>query len=319
MMQSNEADFTHRTVLLEEVLAVLETANGGLFVDATLGLGGHSEGILSSSDSTSVIGIDQDRTAITMAETRLARFGTRFRSVHANFADIAGVIENNSVMGIVADLGVSSMQLDDESRGFSFRFDAPLDMRMNPDEGIETAAQLIARTDETELANIIYQFGEERQSRKIARRIVEKRKSGEPIETTRQLAELLERTVKRGKNDKIHPATRTFQALRIAVNGELEIIEQFIYDSMKVLKTGGILAVITFHSLEDRIVKHAFQRLNGKCICPPRIPQCICSAAKTVESLTRKPVTPTGDEQRENPRSRSAKLRAVKKLGLEVE
>lgn len=319
MMQSNESDFTHRSVLLDEVLALLETENGGRFVDATLGLGGHTEAMLASSDSATVIGIDRDRKAIEMAEKRLARFGSRFKNVHANFSEIASVVENENIDGIIADLGVSSMQLDDESRGFSFRFDAPLDMRMNPDEGIETAAELIARTDETDLANIIYQYGEERQSRKIARRIVEKRKNGEPIETTRQLAELLERTVKRGKNDKIHPATRTFQALRIAVNGELEIIEQFLSDSIKVLKTGGVLAVITFHSLEDRIVKHAFQRLNGKCICPPRIPQCVCGAAKTVEILTRKPVIPTDDEQRENPRSRSAKLRAVKKLGLEVE
>lgn len=319
MMQSNESDFTHRSVLLDEVLALLETENGGRFVDATLGLGGHTEAMLASSDSATVTGIDQDRKAIEMAEKRLARFGSRFKSVHANFSEIASVVENENIDGIIADLGVSSMQLDDESRGFSFRFDAPLDMRMNPDEGIETAAELIARTDETDLANIIYQYGEERQSRKIARRIVEKRKNGEPIETTRQLAELLERTVKRGKSDKIHPATRTFQALRIAVNGELEIIEQFLSDSIKVLKTGGVLAVITFHSLEDRIVKHAFQRLNGKCICPPRIPQCVCGAAKTVEILTRKPVIPTDDEQRENPRSRSAKLRAVKKLGLEVE
>ena len=318
-MQSNEADFTHRSVLLDEVLALLGTESGGIFVDATLGLGGHSEAILASSDIAKVIGIDQDRKAIAMAEKRLERFGPRFRSVHANFSDIASVVENESIDGIIADLGVSSMQLDDESRGFSFRFDAPLDMRMNADEGIETAAELIARIDETDLANIIYQFGEERQSRKIARRIVEKRKSGEPIETTRQLAELLERTVKRGKNDKIHPATRTFQALRIAVNGELEIVEQFLNDSIKVLKTGGVLAVITFHSLEDRIVKHAFQRMGGKCICPPRIPQCVCGAAKTVEILTRKPVIPTDDEPLENPRSRSAKLRAVRKLGLEDE
>ena len=316
MMQSNETDFTHRSVLLDEVLALLGTENGGKFVDATLGLGGHTEAILASSDSTTVIGIDQDRKAIAMAEKRLERFGSRFKSVHANFSGIGSVVEKESIDGIIADLGVSSMQLDDESRGFSFRFDAPLDMRMNPDEEIETAAELLARIDEEDLANIIYQFGEERQSRKIARRIIENRKRGEPIQTTRELAGLLERVVKRSKNDKIHPATRTFQALRIAVNGELEIIEQFLMDSIDVLTTGGVLAVITFHSLEDRMVKHAFQRLNGKCICPPRIPICVCGAAKTVEILTRKPVIPTDDEQRENPRSRSAKLRAVKKLGL---
>jgi len=318
-MHKNDADFTHRSVLLDEVLSLLETASGGTFVDATLGLGGHSEAMLESSTAVYVTGIDQDGEALERAGKRLERFGSRFKSVHANFSAIGDVVQIESVDGIVADLGVSSMQLDDESRGFSFRFDAPLDMRMDASSDGITAAELIAETNEEDLANIIYQFGEERQSRKIASRIIEKQKNGEPIETTRQLAELLERTVKRSPKDKIHPATRTFQALRIAVNGELEILEQFIADSLKVLKIGGVLAVITFHSLEDRIVKHAFQRLGGKCICPPRIPQCVCGAAKRVDILTRKPVIPTDDEQRDNPRSRSAKLRAVKKLGLDRE
>ncbi len=318
-MQENEADFTHRSVLLDEVLGLLETAAGGTFVDATLGLGGHSEAMLESSHEANIIGIDQDVEALGRARKRLERFGERFRGVHSNFSSIRDVVEKNSVDGILADLGVSSMQLDDRTRGFSFRFDAPLDMRMDASSDGITAAELIADSNEEDLANIIYQFGEERQSRKIARRIIEKQKNGEPIETTRQLAELLERTVKRSPKDKIHPATRTFQALRIAVNGELEILEQFLADSLKVLKIGGVLAVITFHSLEDRIVKHAFQRLGGKCICPPRIPQCVCGAAKRVDILTRKPVIPTDDEQRDNPRSRSAKLRAVKKLGLDRE
>lgn len=315
-MQKHGTDFTHRSVLLDEVLGLLETTSGGFFVDATLGLGGHSEAMLESSDSVNVIGIDQDREALARAGKRLERFGERFKSVHANFSDIKNVVEAGSVDGIIADLGVSSMQLDDERRGFSFRFDAPLDMRMDAESDGITAAELIAETNEEDLANIIYQFGEERQSRKIARRIIERQKNETPIETTRQLAELLERTVKRSPKDKIHPATRTFQALRIAVNGELEILEQFIADSLEVLKIGGVLAVITFHSLEDRIVKHAFQRLAGKCICPPRIPQCVCGAAKKVDILTRKPVIPADDEQRENPRSRSAKLRAFKKLDL---
>ena len=315
-MQKNDADFTHRSVLLDHVLVLLGTADGGIFVDATLGLGGHTEAMLDSSNAANVIGIDQDRKALALAEERLERFGSRFKGVHTNFSAIRDVVEANSVDGIVADLGVSSMQLDDESRGFSFRFDAPLDMRMNADSGGITAAELIAETNVEDLANIIYKFGEERQSRRIARRIIERQNSSEPIETTRQLAELLERTVRRSPKDKIHPATRTFQALRIAVNGELEIIEQFIADSLEVLKIGGVLAVITFHSLEDRIVKHAFQRLGGKCICPPRIPICVCGAAKRIEILTRKPIIPADHEQRENPRSRSAKLRAFRKLGL---
>ena len=214
----------------------------------------------------------------------------------------------------MADLGVSSLQLDSGSRGFSFRFDAPLDMRMDAGSDGITAAELLAETSEKELADIIYQYGEERASRRIAKWIVEKREAGTPITTTIELAELVRRAVKTSPKDKMHPATRTFQALRIAVNNELEILDTFINDSVGLLKTNGRLAIITFHSLEDRIVKQAFQRLAGRCSCPPRIPQCVCGAAKKVEILTRKPVIATEAEQNENPRSRSAKLRACRKL-----
>lgn len=312
-MSGSEAEFTHRPVLLEEVLAFFSVSGGANFIDATLGLGGHSEAILDSINDSIVVGIDQDRSAIEVALKRLAGYGDRFQAEHANFSEIGRITEAGWPNGIIADLGVSSMQLDDERRGFSFRFDAPLDMRMNSDAG-QTAAELLAEIEQEALANIIYEFGEERHSRKIARRIIERRENGEPIETTRQLAELIEKTIRRSPKDKIHPATRTFQALRIAVNRELEIIEEFIDDSLKVLKTGGVLAVITFHSLEDRIVKNRFQRLGGKCICPPRIPQCVCGARKQVEILTRKPIVPSEQEQLENPRSRSAKLRAFRKL-----
>lgn len=313
-MSESDAANVHKPVLLDECLRFLDAANGGLFVDATLGLGGHTEGMLKASEDTTVIGIDQDREAMEMAKTRLARFGERVKFVNANFFDIRNAVENAQPAGILADLGVSSLQLDSGSRGFSFRFDAPLDMRMDADSDGITAAELLAETSEKELADIIYQYGEERASRRIAKWIVEKREAGTPITTTVELAELVRRAVKTSPKDKTHPATRTFQALRIAVNNELEILDTFINDSVDLLKTDGRLAIITFHSLEDRIVKQAFQRLAGRCSCPPRIPQCVCGAAKRVEILTRKPVIATEAEQNENPRSRSAKLRACRKL-----
>ncbi|HEX3100577.1 MAG TPA: 16S rRNA (cytosine(1402)-N(4))-methyltransferase RsmH [Pyrinomonadaceae bacterium] len=313
-MPENEAERAHRSVLLDESLRFLGANGGGLFIDATLGMGGHSEGILEASPESSVIGIDQDSEALELAKARLSRFGDRVRFVRANFSEIGKVVNGEQPTGIIADLGVSSMQLDSGSRGFSFRFDAPLDMRMDADSDGITAAELLATASEKEIADIIYQYGEERASRKIARWIVEKRECGEPIETTVQLAELVRRAVKTSPKDKIHPATRTFQALRIAVNNELAILEQFISDSVDLLKTTGVLAIITFHSLEDRIVKQTFQRLAGKCSCPPRIPQCVCGAAKRVEILTKKPVVADESEQFENPRSRSAKLRACRKL-----
>ncbi len=316
-MHKDEADFLHSSVLLREVLTFIQVPECRFVVDSTLGLGGHTEAILACSPTVVVLGIDQDRAALSLAVERLAEYGDRFKAVHGNFSAVKQIIENaelGSPDAIIADLGVSSLQFDDATRGFSFRFDAPLDMRMDPSSGGSTAADLLRETPESEIADIIYQFGEERASRRIARWIQERNERGEPISTTRELAELVERAVKRGKNDKIHPATRTFQALRIAVNGELEILEKFLIDSVECLKSQGVLAVISFHSLEDRIIKRTFQKLAGKCECPPRIPQCICGAAKKVEIFTRKPLLPGEDELRENPRSRSAKLRACKKL-----
>jgi len=315
-MEQIEADHSHASVLLDETISLLEPKDGGLFIDATLGLGGHTEAILMNRD-TKVIGIDQDDEAIERAARRLQKFGDRIRIVKSNFSEIkevVGKIESREPDGILADLGVSSLQFDSESRGFSFRFDAPLDMRMDANSADETAAELLADRSEEEIANIIYMYGEERRSRKIARWIVERREKGEPIETTRQLADLVQRAIGTHGKDKIHPATRTFQALRIAVNRELEIIDDFLKDSVDILKIGGVLAVITFHSLEDRIVKQGFQRLAGKCLCPPRIPKCVCGATKRVEPLTKKPIVPSDNEIRRNPRARSAKLRAVKKL-----
>ncbi len=215
--------------------------------------------------------------------------------------------------GILADLGVSSLQFDKAGRGFSLRHDAELDMRMDADSDRPTAAELLATLDEAEIADIIYRYGEERASRKIARWIVNRRNEGRPVHTTLDLADLVRRAVKQSSKDRTHAATRTFQALRIAVNSEFENLERFLDDAVDVLAPGGRLAVITFHSLEDRIVKQAFQRLSGKCSCPPRMPVCQCGAVKKVEILTRKPILPTDDEMRQNSRSRSAKLRACQK------
>jgi len=312
-MPEIEAEVAHEPVLLDEVLDILNVKNGGVFIDATLGAGGHSEAMLKASDLVEVIGIDQDRDALNIAAARLSVFGARFRAVHANFADIASVASRAGVNGIMADLGVSSMQLDTGGRGFSFRYDAPLDMRMNTELG-ETAAEMLDRLTEEEIANVIYQYGEERFSRRIARRIVERREAGTPVTTTSELEQLVRRAVPHSKRDQIHPATRTFQALRIAVNGELEILGGFIRDAIALLDTGGRLAIITFHSLEDRIVKQAFLRHSGKCQCPPRIPQCVCGARKDVAIVTKKPLVPSPAEQERNPRSRSAKLRACEKL-----
>ncbi|HEV2708511.1 MAG TPA: 16S rRNA (cytosine(1402)-N(4))-methyltransferase RsmH [Pyrinomonadaceae bacterium] len=307
----------HRPVLLEETLAALAPERGGLFVDATLGMGGHSEAVLERFAETRVLGLDRDREAIRIASERLARFGSRLRVVHANHRDIARVMreaDESEASGILADLGVSSLQFDTPERGFSFRHDAPLDMRMDAEGEEETAAELLARLSEEEIARIIFEYGEERRSRRIARWIVERRDAGRPVETTGELAELVARAVGHKRTDRTHPATRTFQALRIAVNGELEGLAQFVETSIALLQTSGRLAVISFHSLEDRVVKQTLRRLAGQCECDRRAPVCTCGARRVVEILTRRPVTPDESEVSENPRARSAKLRACLKL-----
>jgi 16S rRNA (cytosine1402-N4)-methyltransferase len=307
-VQESKIDNLHKPVLLTECLEVLNPQVGEVFVDATLGLGGHSEAILLK--GAKIIGIDQDLDAIGFAKTRLSKFGENFEVIHANFSEINQVIKE-PVDGILADLGVSSLQFDSETRGFSFRFDAPLDMRMDANSDNLTAAELLETLSEFEIARIIYEYGEERFSRRIARNIVEKRERGEPIKTTKQLVQLIGHPKSK---EKIHPATRTFQALRIAVNGELDILQQFINDCVDKLKPNGRLAIISFHSLEDRIIKQTFQKLSGKCTCPPKFPQCFCGAEKKVEVLTRKPLVPNDSEINENQRARSAKLRSCMKL-----
>lgn len=307
----------HQSVLLTETIELLAPERGGHFVDCTLGLGGHSELILQKSPKTRVIGIDQDIEAIEFAKERLKKFDTRFRAFHANFSELEIVLDDakiERVDGILADLGVSSLQLDSETRGFSFRFDAPLDMRMNPDSTDETAAELLETLSEFEIARIIYEYGEERFSRRIARRIVERRMNGKIPQTTKELADLVAQAVPRNKKDKIHPATKTFQALRIAVNHELEILQDFLQSAIDKLNKDGRLAVISFHSLEDRIVKRTLQKFSGKCECPPKFPMCVCGAEKKVEILTRKPIVPQEIEIEANPRARSAKLRVCRRL-----
>lgn len=305
----------HRPVLLRETIESLAVKRGGLFVDCTVGLGGHSEAILQTSPDAQVLGIDRDEEALRVARERLAEFGGRFRAVRADFRELTRVLataEVKAVRGILADLGVSSLQLDSPSRGFSFRHEAPLDMRMDMSSG-ETAAELLGRLSEVEIARLIFEYGEERHSRRIARRIVERREAGEPVTSTTELAKLVERAIG-GKKRRIHPATRTFQALRIAVNRELEGLDQFVADAFDALEPHGRLAVISFHSLEDRIIKRTLLKLSGRCQCPPRLPQCACGAHKAIEILTRRPLTPTEDEIAENPRARSAKLRVAAKL-----
>lgn len=311
----------HRPVLLRETIQFLEPERGGLFVDCTVGLGGHAEAILESTTESRVIGIDRDREALRLASERLSRFGPRFRGVHADYREIErilGELGESRPNGILADLGVSSLQFDSPTRGFSFRFDAPLDMRMDPDSGQETAADLLLRLPEDEIAEIIYRFGEERNSRRIARWIVESREQGKAITTTKELADLVARAAASGKRWQVHPATKTFQALRIAVNQELEGLGRFVETAVDLLQPDGRFAVISFHSLEDRIVKQEFRRLSGYCECRSRtrspIVVCTCGARNAVEILTKRPVVPDAHEVDANPRSRSAKLRACRRL-----
>ena len=307
---------THRPVLLRETIELLAAERGGLFVDCTVGLGGHSEAILQAASDAQVLGIDRDEEALELARKRLAAYGSRFRAVHADFRELTRVLaiaKVGPVRGILADLGVSSLQLDSPLRGFSFRHEAPLDMRMDRSSG-ETASELLGRLPEVEIARLIFEYGEEPRSRRIARAIVGRRERGEPIETTSDLARLVERATGPGKKRRIHPATRTFQALRIAVNAELENLDHFLSEAVDHLEPAGRLAVISFHSLEDRIVKRTLLKLSGRCQCPPRLPECLCGAVQRITILTRRAITSAAAELDENPRARSAKLRGAQKV-----
>jgi len=313
-MGSEDAKQLHQPVLLNEVLRVLSPKKGDLVIDATLGLGGHAEAMLKA--GAAVFGIDHDRAAIQIAKQRLARHGELFNAAIGRFSELCKIAQDAKLEAadiILADLGVSSMQLDTPQRGFSFRSDGPLDMRMGQDSG-PTAEEILAEYDENEIADIIYRYGEERYSRRIARRIVERREAGRPVKTTRDLADLVERAVPRRRDSAIHAATKTFQALRIAVNDEMGELEKFLDKAPRFLKIGGRIGVISFHSLEDRLVKQAFRRLSGKCECPPRIPICRCGAVQILKILTKKPVVAGEREIVSNPRARSAKLRAALRI-----
>jgi 16S rRNA (cytosine1402-N4)-methyltransferase len=310
-------DAQHLPVLVEETLALLEPGRGGLFVDATLGLGGHAEAILRASDSVQLVGIDRDPQALELAARRLAPFGDRVRFVNANFHHLepalAGIGISGGLSGVLADLGVSSMQLDTPERGFSFRFDAPLDMRMGLAE--RTAADLVNEGSEGELEKIIRDYGEERQARRIARSIVDARRE-QPIETTGQLKRLIER-VKGSRppwqeGGRVDPATLVFQALRIAVNDELAGLEGFIQQAIDLLEDDGRMVIISYHSLEDRIVKNALRdRARGEIDQVTGRPH---AETQLIEALTRKPIRPSEEEVARNPRSRSARLRAARRI-----
>jgi len=289
---------------------MLAPERGGLFVDATVGAGGHAEAILERGPDARLLGLDRDAEALETARRRLARFGDRVELLEANFSDLEEVLANRPhADGILADLGVSSMQLDEARRGFSFRREGPLDMRMGKDG--RTAADIVATASAEELTRIFREWGEERMAAKIARGIVRER-TREPIQTTRQLARIV--AEEKGGREKIDPATRVFQALRIEVNQELTALARFLAAAVARLNGGGRLAVISYHSLEDRMVKDAFRRDAGVCMCPPRLPQCVCGARAALKVLTRRPLRPSDSEVNRNPRSRSAKLRAAEKL-----
>ena len=293
-------DPTHEPVMVAETVALLEPSRGGLFVDCTVGLGGHARAILSGG-ATRLIGLDRDTTALAIAAESLAEWQDRVELVHSDYRELPTVLGARGVDridGALADLGVSSLQFDTEGRGFSFRRDEPLDMRMDQTGG-PTVADLLTNVGEEDLANVIFQYGEERFSRRIARVIVDARRTAR-LATTGQLAQLVRRAVPRKGYQRIDPATRTFQALRIWVNRELDGLDAFLVDASRLLRAGARLAVITFHSLEDRIVKHAFRAL--------------AAGEGAVRVLTRKPVVPGEAEVARNPRARSAKLRAIERL-----
>ncbi|MEX0762698.1 MAG: 16S rRNA (cytosine(1402)-N(4))-methyltransferase RsmH [Dehalococcoidia bacterium] len=302
----------HTPVMVPEVLDALKVQPGGRYIDATLGEGGHSDSILQAADpGGQVLGLDADHEAVTVAADRLEEHGDSFLAVQANFRDLrvtALRYDFVPVHGVLFDLGVSSLQLDAEARGFSFRRADPLDMRFSLDQRI-TASDIVNEYSETELADLIFHLGEERASRRIARAIVRNR----PVKTSLELADVIEKAAPR-RGRRIHPATKTFQAIRIAVNDELAALESALEQAISLLGHGGRLAVISYHSLEDRIVKNFLRRQAADCVCPPGTPICQCDHLATVTLITRRPMQPTGMEVESNPRSRSAKLRVAERI-----
>lgn len=307
-------NFTHVPVLLKECLDALQLKKNMVVVDATLGGAGHSQEIVKRISGGTLIGLDRDTTALQFSAQKLAKIDdVEIRLIKCNFCDIADILKSlgvDAVDAILADFGVSSYQIDTPERGFSYTKDSPLDMRMDTD-AIKTADTVVNGYSESKLADLIFNYGEERYARRIAAAIVAER----PIHSTGHLSQVIQKAVPSGYGKTGgHPAKRTFQAIRIEVNQELDSIQKFLNDAITMLKPNGRLAVISFHSLEDRIVKQTFRREATDCLCPPRIPQCICNHKATVKLLTKKPICPTIEETKSNPRSSSAKLRVVCKL-----
>lgn len=304
---------SHIPVLLDQVLKGLNPRPGQRFIDGTVGAGGHTEAILQvTAPDGQVLALDADPAALNTARMRLTPYGNRVRLVNANFAQLASIARNHDfapVHGILLDLGLSSMQLGAVERGFSFHSQGLLDMRYDP-SGPTTAADLVNNLSQIELADLLYRYGEERRSRAIARAIVAAR----PLHTPRKLADVVTRAVGGRRGAKIHPATRTFQALRIAVNDELGALSSALPDATTLLAPSGRLAVISFHSLEDRIVKDFFLQESKDCICPPEQPTCTCEHRATLRIITRKPITASSHEISTNPRARSAKLRVAERM-----
>ncbi|HEY9151771.1 MAG TPA: 16S rRNA (cytosine(1402)-N(4))-methyltransferase RsmH [Anaerolineales bacterium] len=301
----------HKPVLYQEIIHALQPKSPGRYIDGTIGAGGHARGILEAcTPDGCLLGFDLDSQALALARETLAPYGKRVTLVQASYLSLLETMHNlgwEAVDGIVIDLGVSSMQLDTPERGFSFQSDAPLDMRFNRDAGL-TAAQLINTTSEADLANILFHYGEEPRARKIAKMIVQAR----PVTTTSQLAEIVKKAYP--GHSRVHPATRTFQALRIAVNDELSVLEQALPRAMQALRPGGRLAVISFHSLEDRVVKDFFRSESKALINPPYEKIYEVERNATLKEMTRKPITPSADEIKNNRRARSAKLRIAERL-----
>ncbi|MBA4419905.1 MAG: 16S rRNA (cytosine(1402)-N(4))-methyltransferase [Anaerolinea sp.] len=304
----------HLPVLYHEVLKTLNPVHSRHYVDGTLGAGGHARGLLEySAPDGQLLGMDLDPAALKLASANLTQFSERCHLVQASYTEMQREVRLlgwKSVNGILLDLGISSMQVDNPARGFSFRSDAPLDMRFNPEVGV-TAADLVNQSTEEELLQILWEYGEEQQARRIVRSILIAR----PLHTTGQLASLIEDAVGKSRRG-IHPATRTFQALRIVVNNELENIKVVLPDAIQLLSPGGRLAVITFHSLEDRIVKHYFQRESKDCLCPPGVPVCQCGHQASLKIIKPAFIQAGELEIKSNPRSRSARLRVAEKLVL---
>ena len=312
-----EKNYGHKPVLLEESLRALDIKPAGTYVDGTLGRAGHSLAILRRLEGGRLIGIDRDQSAIDAARERLADFADRVTLVHGNFQDLGDILRDLGVRrvdGMLFDLGVSSPQLDEPERGFSYMHDAPLDMRMDTSASLD-AAQVVNTWSYEELRRILYEYGEERFAPQIARAIVRRREEG-PIAATGELVELIRSAMPAAAlREKQHPAKRTFQAVRIAVNGELEALPPMLEAAAEALSPGGRLAVITFHSLEDRIVKQTMRTLATGCTCPPEFPVCVCGKKPKLRLLSRRPTAAGPEELQENPRSRSAKLRWAERTG----